>query len=136
MANRDEILSYCDELLDCGSFEDYGPNGLQVPGRAEVSKVATGVTANLETLTRAAEGGAELVLTHHGLFWGDGVSPLSCRWRPGSVPCSARTSRWPPTTCRSTPIPRSATTPCSATRSGSSRTSAPSAEAKGPAGRR
>jgi dinuclear metal center YbgI/SA1388 family protein len=82
-ANRDEILSYCDELLDCGSFEDYGPNGLQVPGRAEVSKVATGVTANLETLARAIEGGAELVLTHHGLLWGDGVSPLS-------VPMAAR----------------------------------------------
>jgi dinuclear metal center YbgI/SA1388 family protein len=83
MAERDEILSYCDDLLDCGSFEDYGPNGLQVPGRAEVSKVATGVSANLETLDRAIEAGAELVLTHHGLLWGDELSPLS-------VPMAAR----------------------------------------------
>jgi dinuclear metal center YbgI/SA1388 family protein len=83
MANRDEILGYCDDLLDCSSFEDYGPNGLQVPGRAEVTSVATGVSANLETLDRAVEAGADLVLTHHGLLWGDEVSPLS-------VPMAAR----------------------------------------------
>jgi dinuclear metal center YbgI/SA1388 family protein len=83
MPDRDEILGYCDDLLDCRSFEDYGPNGLQVPGRAEVSRIATGVSANLETLERAVESGAELVMTHHGLLWGDEVSPLS-------VPMAAR----------------------------------------------
>src|SRR4051795_13063917 len=83
MANRDEILGYCDELLDCGSFADYGPNGLQVPGGAEVTRIATGVTANLETLERGVAGGAELILTHHGLLWGDEISPLS-------VPMAAR----------------------------------------------
>lgn len=83
MADRDEILRYCDDLLDSGSFDDYGPNGLQVPGRAEVTRIATGVTANLETLARAVEGGADLVLTHHGLLWGDELSPLS-------VPMAAR----------------------------------------------
>lgn len=83
MADRDEILGYCDDLLDAGAFDDYGPNGLQVPGRAEVSKVATGVSANLETLERAIEGGADLVITHHGLLWGDELSPLS-------VPMAAR----------------------------------------------
>jgi dinuclear metal center YbgI/SA1388 family protein len=77
MADRDEILDYCEQLLDCDSFEDFGPNGLQVPGRREVTRIATGVTANLETLERAVEGGAELVMTHHGLLWGDQVSPLS-----------------------------------------------------------
>jgi dinuclear metal center YbgI/SA1388 family protein len=74
---RDEILAYCDELLEISSFEDYGPNGLQVPGGGEVTSIATGVSANLETLERAVEGGAELVLTHHGLLWGSEVSPLS-----------------------------------------------------------
>ena len=77
MAGRDEIVSFCDELLDSSSFEDYGPNGLQVPGKPEVSAIATGVTANLELLDRAIEGGAELVLTHHGLLWGDSVEPFS-----------------------------------------------------------
>ena len=77
MARRDEILAFCDELLDCGSFEDYGPNGLQVPGADEVSQVATGVTANLELLERAVEEGAELVIAHHGLLWGERIEPFS-----------------------------------------------------------
>jgi dinuclear metal center YbgI/SA1388 family protein len=77
VAARDEILGFCDELLDVGSFEDYGPNGLQVPGGEEVSRVATGVTANLELLQHAVDSGAELVMTHHGLLWGSEVSPLS-----------------------------------------------------------
>jgi putative NIF3 family GTP cyclohydrolase 1 type 2 len=47
VAARDEIIGFCDELLDSASFDDYGPNGLQVPGAGEVTKVATGVTANL-----------------------------------------------------------------------------------------
>ena len=69
MANRDEIIAHLDELLEIDSFSDYGPNGLQVPGAEEVTKVVTGVTAQLELFESAAESGAELVITHHGLFW-------------------------------------------------------------------
>ena len=66
-----------------GSFEDYGPNGLQVPGAAEVSRVATGVSANLELLEAAVEWRAELVIAHHGLLWGSELGALS-------VPLAAR----------------------------------------------
>lgn len=83
MAKRDEITAYCGELLAVASFEDYGPNGLQVPGQAEVRKVATGVSSNLDTLQGAVDAGAELVLVHHGLLWGDQLAPLS-------VPMAAR----------------------------------------------
>lgn len=69
MASRDEIIGFCDRLLDAGAFEDYCPNGLQVPGGVEVSKVATAVSANLETIERAISAGAQLVICHHGLFW-------------------------------------------------------------------
>jgi dinuclear metal center YbgI/SA1388 family protein len=77
VAALDEITAFCDELLDVRSFDDYGPNGLQVPGASEVSKVATGVSANLELLQGAVDSGAQLVLTHHGLLWGDALSSLS-----------------------------------------------------------
>jgi len=77
MADRDEIVAFCDELLAIEDFGDYAPNGLQVPGSRRVTRIATGVTANLELLGNAVEGGAELVLTHHGLLWGSEVSPLS-----------------------------------------------------------
>lgn len=68
-AGREEIVGFCDELLDARGWEDYGPNGLQVPGARRVSKVVTGVSAHRELLERAAGSGAQLVLVHHGLFW-------------------------------------------------------------------
>lgn len=69
MARRDEIIAHLDELLEIEAFTDYGPNGLQVPGAAEVSLVITGVSAQRELFERAAADGAQLVLCHHGLFW-------------------------------------------------------------------
>ena len=53
VASRDEIIAFCDETLDAASFTDYGPNGLQVPGDAEVRKIATCVSAHLESIERA-----------------------------------------------------------------------------------
>jgi dinuclear metal center YbgI/SA1388 family protein len=77
VATRDEIVSFCDQLLEIDRFEDYGPNGLQVPGRDAVSNLVTGVTANRELLARAVDGGADLVLVHHGLFFGERPRALS-----------------------------------------------------------
>jgi dinuclear metal center YbgI/SA1388 family protein len=69
VASLAELIDHLDQLLDPAAFADYGPNGLQVPGREEVLTVATGVSANAELFERAAAAGADLVLTHHGLFW-------------------------------------------------------------------
>ena len=75
--SRDEIIGFCDELLEIDSFEDYGPNGLQVPGAAEVEKVATGVSANQAFIEAAIGAGAQLAIAHHGLFWGGDPQALS-----------------------------------------------------------
>jgi dinuclear metal center YbgI/SA1388 family protein len=69
MASRDEIIAFCDELLDVGSYPDYGPMGLQVVGAPEVHKLVCAVSASLELFERAAEAGAQMVLVHHGLLW-------------------------------------------------------------------
>jgi dinuclear metal center YbgI/SA1388 family protein len=69
MAARDEIVAFASELLDLGSYSDYGPMGLQVVGAPEVAKIACGVSASRELFERAAGAGAQLVLVHHGLFW-------------------------------------------------------------------
>ena len=63
------LLTYLNDLLQPASFSDYGPNGLQVPGPAEVRTVVTGVSASAELFERAAALGADLVLVHHGIFW-------------------------------------------------------------------
>ena len=81
-----DILSTLDELLKPGDFDDLGPNGLQVPGATEITRVVTGVSARRELHERAVELGAELVLVHHGLFWNfhpTGLTPLLAeRLRP------------------------------------------------------
>ncbi len=70
MADLEAIVNFCDELLDAQSFDDYCPNGLQVPGREEVSTIVSGVSASLDLIERAAELNADLILAHHGLIWG------------------------------------------------------------------
>jgi dinuclear metal center YbgI/SA1388 family protein len=64
-----ELLQYIDDLLQCDRFRDYCPNGLQVEGRASVSRLAVGVTANQAFLDAAIAWGADAVLVHHGYFW-------------------------------------------------------------------
>lgn len=71
-----DILAELDALLEPARFEDYGPNGLQVPGAPQVETVATGVSANLELFERAAAEKVQLLLVHHGLFWGTSPGPI------------------------------------------------------------
>lgn len=75
-ASLRDIVAYLDELLTPARFDDYAPNGLQVPGAERVETVATGVTAHLELFERAREEAAQLILVHHGLFWGSGPGPI------------------------------------------------------------
>jgi dinuclear metal center YbgI/SA1388 family protein len=86
LAQISDILETLDELLSPGEFDDLGPNGLQVPGAADVTHVITGVSARRELSERAVELGADLVLVHHGLFWNfhpAGLTPLLAeRLRP------------------------------------------------------
>lgn len=69
MVRLHDLIVYIDELLDAASFQDYAPNGLQVEGRTEIHKVATGVTACEAWVEAAIEWGADALLVHHGYFW-------------------------------------------------------------------
>jgi dinuclear metal center YbgI/SA1388 family protein len=63
-----DLIVYLDQYLDSRG-RDYGPNGLQVEGKPEISKIVTGVSACQELFVRAREAGADAVLVHHGIFW-------------------------------------------------------------------
>jgi len=86
VAARDELISFLDELLDAPSFDDYGPNGLQVVGCEEVQRVVTGVSAHRELFERAAEAEADMVLCHHGLFWGSAPMTIDERLKGRLLP--------------------------------------------------
>jgi dinuclear metal center YbgI/SA1388 family protein len=64
-----ELCQYLDTMLQPERYADYCPNGLQVEGRASVTRIATGVTACQGLLDAAIAWGADAVLVHHGYFW-------------------------------------------------------------------
>jgi dinuclear metal center YbgI/SA1388 family protein len=66
---RDDILEYLDGFLDVATGSDYGPNGLQVGGCEEITRVALGVTASQELFAAAIGKGAQLIIVHHGLIF-------------------------------------------------------------------
>lgn len=69
---REQLVAWLDEYLDTKSFAAVDPslNGLQVEGASEVVKVAVAVDASLNTFQQAAANGADMLIVHHGLFWG------------------------------------------------------------------
>lgn len=67
---RDELVAYLDDYLAIKTIADDSNNGLQVEGAAEVRRVALAVDASLAAIDGAARAGAEMLIVHHGLFWG------------------------------------------------------------------
>src|SRR3954470_21725620 len=72
-----EVVGYLDATLEIGRFRDYAPNGLQVEGTTEVECVITGVSASVELIGRAIERRADLIVVHHGLVWGGGLTKIA-----------------------------------------------------------
>lgn len=66
---REELVDYLDGLLVPGKFRDYCPNGLQVEGCSEITRIVAGVTASQDLLDAAIERHADAILVHHGYFW-------------------------------------------------------------------
>ena len=74
----ESLLQYMGEYLDVADHPDYpgAMNGLQVGGPGDVKKLAVAVDASEASILAAVETGADLMIVHHGLFWG-GLSPLT-----------------------------------------------------------
>lgn len=74
MIRRDTLLTALNSYLNIAAAPEH--NGLQVEGRAEVSKIVFGVSANMALFEAAKKAGADLIITHHGLIW-DNAQPLT-----------------------------------------------------------
>jgi dinuclear metal center YbgI/SA1388 family protein len=64
-----ELSRYLEQCLQPERFQDYCPNGLQVEGRPQVLRLASGVTACQSLVDEAIAWGADALLVHHGYFW-------------------------------------------------------------------
>jgi len=73
----EELVRWWDDYLELSSIEDYpgALNGLQVEGTRPVTRIGAATDACQRTIDLAAESGCEILLVHHGLFWG-GLGPL------------------------------------------------------------
>lgn len=76
----DALVQYLDGYLRITDVPDdrNALNGLQVAGPEEVRRIAVAVDACQATIDAAAARQAELLLVHHGLFWG-GLEPVTGR---------------------------------------------------------
>jgi dinuclear metal center YbgI/SA1388 family protein len=74
----ESVLQYLGGYLAVAEHPDYAAalNGLQVQGPDEVGVVAVAVDASEAVIGAAGEVGADLLVVHHGLFWG-GLRPLT-----------------------------------------------------------
>ncbi len=71
-ASLREIVQYTDRLLRTAEVQDYerAANGLQVENDGRVTRIAAMVDGTFVTVKQAVAAGADLLLVHHGLFWG------------------------------------------------------------------
>ncbi len=69
MIQRDQLVSFLNEVLQSDTIRDYCPNGLQVEGKMSVQRLITGVTASQALLDAAIAANADAILVHHGYFW-------------------------------------------------------------------
>lgn len=67
--NLNELARFLSDLFPLQGINDFCPNGLQVEGKNKVERIATAVTANVDTIKSAVSLKADALLVHHGLFW-------------------------------------------------------------------
>lgn len=66
------MVDECERVLRTREIKDYdgAVNGLQVENRGQVSRIAAAVDASHATVRLGIEQKADLLVVHHGLFWG------------------------------------------------------------------
>lgn len=67
--HRQQLQQHLNTLLQVEHYRDYAPNGLQVEGKTDISKVVCGVTASQELIEQAIAVQADAIIVHHGYFW-------------------------------------------------------------------
>ena len=73
-----EAVGYLNELLGIPGSGDYpnALNGLQIENSGGISRIGAAVDACEAVIQDAAAAGVDLLLVHHGLYWG-GLAPLT-----------------------------------------------------------
>ncbi|HEY3914604.1 MAG TPA: Nif3-like dinuclear metal center hexameric protein [Verrucomicrobiae bacterium] len=73
--NLAKVVRHCDKLLLPEMFSDWdgAANGLQVENSGAITKIGAAVDGSLATIKMAIAADVDLMIVHHGLFWGKTV---------------------------------------------------------------
>lgn len=84
------IARFLDATLEVKKFTDAALNGLQIEATpSDVNTVAFAVDSGLSVIEQAIESGAQLLVVHHGVFWGK-VEPLVGPWAKKAALCLSK----------------------------------------------
>ena len=77
MTDLATIAGYLDGLLEHSAIPDYpgAVNGVQLANSGPIRRIAASVDISKRVIDAAAADGANLLIVHHGMFWG-GVQPI------------------------------------------------------------
>ncbi len=67
--SRTDLELYLNALLKPEQIKDFCPNGLQIQGSDNITKIVTGVTATKALIDAAIAEKADALVVHHGYFW-------------------------------------------------------------------
>lgn len=73
----ERLVRFLDRELKLTLFDDSSNNGLQVANSGTVERVCCGVDASMEFFREARARGANLLVCHHGLSWGDSLKHIT-----------------------------------------------------------
>ncbi len=73
-----DIVHYTDKLLRCAEVKDWSgaKNGLQLENDGQITRLGAAVDSHIGVIEEAVNRGVDLLLVHHGLYWGD-VTPVT-----------------------------------------------------------
>jgi dinuclear metal center YbgI/SA1388 family protein len=77
MTQLSSLVAFLDRTLDPSGYDDSCQNGLQIESsRTEIKKIGLAVDSGLSVFEKAVAANCQLLIVHHGLFWG-GVPNLN-----------------------------------------------------------
>jgi dinuclear metal center YbgI/SA1388 family protein len=73
-----EIVRFADKNLNTAGIKDYSgaKNGLQLENDGQVTRIGAAVDSHIGVVEEAINRGIDLLVVHHGLFWGE-VTPFT-----------------------------------------------------------
>ena len=77
MPDLKKIVEFLNGKMHLEEYPDSSHNGLQVENSGRVEKICCGVDASLEFFDEARKQGADFLICHHGISWGDSLKQIT-----------------------------------------------------------